>query len=136
MASKTHFQVLDLGLEPYTSPRKCPFLGSSTALFIDWLKRKKQKHKNFLNSGTGVARIFDWGKEAQFANHMQYDIIRNFQKEKLFMGQKCLGMKIRSLERRLVRKQDVAKGEELEPKPNVFKICDKLWRCGEETNVT
>ena len=36
----------------------------------------------------------------------------------------------------LVRKQDVAKGGELEPKVNVLKICLKLWRRGEETNVT
>ena len=35
-----------------------------------------------------------------------------------------------------MRKQDVAKGEGLEPKINVFKIYVKLWRCEEETNVT
>ena len=35
----------------------------------------------------------------------------------------------------LARKQDVAKGG-LEPKVDVFKICDKLWGRGEETNVT
>ena len=36
----------------------------------------------------------------------------------------------------LVRKQDVVKGEGLESKVNVFKICVKLWRRGEETNAT
>ena len=36
----------------------------------------------------------------------------------------------------LVRKQNVAKGGELKPKVNVFKICVHLWRLDEETNVT
>ena len=37
---------------------------------------------------------------------------------------------------RLVRKQDFAKGGGLEPKVSVLKIDVKLWRRGEETNVT
>ena len=36
----------------------------------------------------------------------------------------------------LVRKQNVAKLRGFEPKVNVFKKYVKLWRCGEETNVT
>ena len=28
----------------------------------------------------------------QFANHMQYDVIKSFQKEEFFMGQKYLRM--------------------------------------------
>ena len=55
----------------------------------------------------GAAIIFDGG--AQTANHMQYDVIRNFQNKGLFMGQNYL-RKIRSMGRRLVRKQNVAKG--------------------------
>ena len=35
----------------------------------------------------------------------------------------------------LVHKQNAVKREGLEPKVNVFKICVKLWRCGEESNV-
>ena len=86
-------------------------------LLIGW-KGKKQKHKNFLNSGTGVARIFWLGKGGPNSlitcNMMSSE---NFQKEKTLYGTKnALEWKIRSLERRLVRKQDVAKGEELEPK--------------------
>ena len=38
--------------------------------------------------------------------------------------------------RGLVRKQNVAKREGLEPKINAFKICVKLWRRSKETNVT
>ena len=30
-----------------TSPQKCPFLGSRTALFFDWLKRKITKNSSF-----------------------------------------------------------------------------------------
>ena len=44
--------------------------------------------------------------------------------------------KVRSLDPRLVRRQDVAKGEGLLPQFSVLKICVKLWRRGEETNVT
>ena len=52
------------------------------------------------------------------------------------MGQKYLKMEDQKLEAyKLVRKQDVVEGEGLEPKVNVFKICVKFWRRGEETNV-
>ena len=37
---------------------------------------------------------------------------------------------------KFVRKQDVAKGGGFQPKVNAFKICVKLWRREEETNVT
>ena len=53
-----------------------------------------------------------------------YEVIRNFQKVGLFMGQKYLIMV--GQKPGLVRKQDVAKRGELEPKVNVFKICVKL----------
>ena len=65
--------------------------GSRTALVFDWLKRKIIKHKNFLNSGIGVAGIFDWGWGA-IRKSRQYDAIRNFQKQGLFIGQKYLRM--------------------------------------------
>ena len=35
-----------------------------------------------------------------------------------------------------MRKQNIAKGGGLEPKVKVFKICVKLWRRGEVTNIT
>ena len=76
-----------------------------------------------MNSGVGVARIFHWGGEGQSANHMQYGVIINFQKEGLFMGQKYLRMEDQKPEAWLVRKQDVAKEGGLKPKINVFKIC-------------
>ena len=47
---------------------------------------------------------------------MQYHVIRNFQKEGLFIGQNILEWKIRNLGPGLVRKQDVAKGEDLNQK--------------------
>ena len=50
------------------------------------------------------------------------------------MGQKDLRMEDQMSG--FVRKQDVAKGGELEPKVNVFKLRVKSWRRGEETNVT
>ena len=50
------------------------------------------------------------------------------------MGEKYLRMK--DQKPGLVRKQYVAKGEGLKPKVNVFIICVKFWRRGEETNVT
>ena len=65
---------------------------------------------------------------------MQYDAIINVQKVQLFIGQKYLRMEDQKLG--LVRKQDVAKGEELKPKVSAFKICVKLWRRGEKINVT
>ena len=51
------------------------------------------------------------------------------------MGQKYLKMEDQK-QPGLVRKEDVAKGEGLEPKVNVFKIFVKLWRRGEKTNIT
>ena len=43
------------------------------------------------------------------------------------MGQKYLKWKIRSFGHGLVRKQDVAKGEGLEPKVTAFKTCVKFY---------
>ena len=51
------------------------------------------------------------------------------------MGQKYLRMKDHK-HPGLVRKEDVAKGEGLEPKLMFFKIFVKLWKRGEETYVT
>ena len=118
MALASKLKSLVVASNP-TSLRKCLVLGSRTALFFLVAERKITKHKKFLNSGVIAAKIFDWG--AQFVNNMQYDVIRNFQKKGLFMGQKHRRMeKIRRLEPELVRKQNVAK-EGLEPKINVFK---------------
>ena len=61
---------------------------------------------------------------------MQLGVIRNFKKEELFTGL------MEDQKPGLVRQQEVAKEGRLEPKVNVFKICVKLWRCGEETNET
>ena len=47
------------------------------------------------------------------------------------MGQNYLRMEDQK-QPGLVRKEDVAKGEGLEPKVNVFKIFVKLWRRGEK----
>ena len=52
-----------------TSPPKCPVLGSRTALFFDWLKRKITKYKNFLISEVGVAKNFDCGGWAIRKSH-------------------------------------------------------------------
>ena len=52
------------------------------------------------------------------------------------MGQNTLEWKVRNRGLRFVRKQDVSEGREFELKVNVVKICAKLWRHGEETNVT
>ena len=41
-SSRTHFEVLGLGLKAY-KPRKCPVLGSRTALFFDALRGKITK---------------------------------------------------------------------------------------------
>ena len=106
------------------SPQKCPVLGSRTALFFDWLKRKITKHINFLKSGIGVARNFDWGPQS--ANHMQFDVIKIFQKKEFFMGQKYLRMKDQKPGAWIVRKQDGSKGEGLEPKVNVFKRKERV----------
>ena len=44
-----------------------------------------------MNSGLRVARIFDWGPQS--SNHMQIrNVIRNFQKEGIFMDQKYFRM--------------------------------------------
>ena len=67
---------------------------------------------------------------------MQYDVIINFLTEVLLWKKSTLEWKVRSLCPRLVRKQDVAKERGLQPKFNAFKIRVKLWRHGEETNVT
>ena len=58
-------------------------------------------------------------------SHAILDAIKNFQKEGLFIGQKFLRMD--DQKPGLLRKQHVAKGEELEQKVNTFKICVKLW---------
>ena len=71
----------------------------------------------------------------QSANYMPYDIIKLFKRD-FYTEKNTLEWKITSLGLQLVHKQDVAKGERLEPKANVFKICVKLWRHCEETNVT
>ena len=73
-----------------TSSRKCPVLDWRTVWFFNWLKREITKHKNFLNPGIGLAKTFNW--RPQTANHMQYDVIENFQTKEFFMEQKYLKM--------------------------------------------
>ena len=88
-SSRTHFEVLGLGLDleaqvlglslkPFKSSKmSCPRLEDSIVFWL--VERKITNHKHYLNSGIGVARIFDWG--ARSANHPQYDVIRNVQKK-------------------------------------------------------
>ena len=136
LASRTHFEVLGiglglnaqvLGLEPYKSLKMpCPRLEDSIAFWL--VERKITKHKNFLNSGIGVARIFDWGgPNPQITRNTTSSEI--FRRRDFLWNKNILEWKIRSLGPGLVRKQDVAKGGGLEPKVNVFKIGVKFY-CG------
>ena len=98
------------------------------------VERKTIKHNKFLYSG--IARIFDWG----IRKSQQYAVIRCFQKERLFMRQKYLERKIRSLGLGLVRKQNVAKEGGLELKVNVLKymlnfIVEARWKNYCNSNV-
>ena len=52
-----------------------------------------------------------------------------FKRRDFLWDKNILEWKIRNVGLDLVRKQDVAKGGELEPKTNVFKICVKFY-CG------
>ena len=64
---------------------------------------------------------------AQSANHMQYDVIINFQKEGRFVRQKFFRIEIRSLGPRLVRKHDVAKEGDLN---QTLKFSKNVVNCG------
>ena len=55
-----------------------------------------------------------------------------FKYKGLFVEQKYLKMKDEKLG---LRRKQYAKGEGLERKLNVFKICVNLWRHGKESNV-
>ena len=57
-SSRTHFEVL--GLKRYKSS-KMPWLCLEDSIVFWLVNRKITKHKNFLNSGICVARMFDWG---------------------------------------------------------------------------
>ena len=65
----------------------CPRLKDSIVFWL--IEKKTTKYKNFLNSGIGVAGIFEW-EEGQLANYMQYDVIINFQKEGLLWNRNTL----------------------------------------------
>ena len=104
-------------------------------MFFDWLKRKvNKKHKNFLNSGIGVARVFDWLGNPRITCNMTPSEI--FKSRDFLWDKNTVEWKIRSLGPWLVLQQDVAQVRGLEPKVNVFEICVKLWGRGEETNAT
>ena len=112
-------QVLGFGLELYKSSKMpCPRLEDS---IVSWLVEKKiTKHKNFLNSGISVARIFDWKAPIRKSHAIWRH--QKFSNGEVFLWDKnILEWKIRSLVPGLARKQDVAKGGGLEPKVNVFK---------------
>ena len=120
-------------LEPYKSSK----MPSSRLVdsIVFWLVEKKiTKHKNFSNSGIGVARIFDRGTSIRKSHAIWRH--QKFLKERFLWDKIILEWKIRRLALRWVGKKNFAKGGGLEPKVNVLKICVKLRRRGEETNVT
>ena len=49
LALASKLKSLALASKP-TSPRKCPVLGSRTAVFFDWLKRKNETKENISDS--------------------------------------------------------------------------------------
>ena len=96
LATRTHFEVLGfeaqiLGLEPYKSFENDQSSARGQHCFLIGQKENNQTNF-FLNSGVSVARIFDWGAPLCKSHTAPYDVIRNFQTEKLFMGQKYLRM--------------------------------------------
>ena len=84
LALRTHYEVL--GLEPIKSSKmSCPRLEDSIAFLFGWkLKRKITKHKYFLNSVTGVVRIFYW--EGGIRKSLAIWRHHKFSKERTFLG--------------------------------------------------
>ena len=62
--------------------------------------------------------------------------LKIFKRRDFLWDKNTIKWKTKSMWLGLVRKQDVAKAGRIKPKINVFKICVKLWRHGEETNVS